>query len=122
MGLLPGGRFLFLQEALLSTSEVTVYGSVLWPWPVAVAAHNLVCAGAVYRDKACSAQNCSDGLMDFKVHVSNEESFHFESECCRGDSCKNARDGGCWPALQVPLFSNSTSSFALVLRASVTSQ
>lgn len=117
MGLPPGGGFLFLQETLLSVSKVTAHSSVLRPWPAAVAAHSLVCAGKVYQDKSCSAYNCSDGLVDFEVHVSDEERFHFESECCQGDSCKNASDGGCWPAPQVHLFFNSTSPFALVLRS-----
>lgn len=117
---------LLLRDGTASWGKIFVFagGTAVCcdPGLRAVAAHSLVCAGKVFQDKACSANNCSDGLVDFEVHVSDEERFHFESECCQGDTCKNASDGGCWPAPQVPLFSISTSPFTLVLRASVTSR
>uniref|UniRef100_A0A8C3YFM8 LY6/PLAUR domain containing 8 n=1 Tax=Catagonus wagneri TaxID=51154 RepID=A0A8C3YFM8_9CETA len=45
---------------------------------------------SLYQDKACSAENCSEGAVEaFTVHVTDEESFHFASQCCLGRECED---------------------------------
>ncbi|XP_036703949.1 ly6/PLAUR domain-containing protein 8 [Balaenoptera musculus] len=47
----------------------------------------------MYEDKACSADNCSEGVVEtFTVHVSANESFHFASQCCQGKACNDNND------------------------------
>ncbi|KAL2770571.1 ly6/PLAUR domain-containing protein 8 preproprotein [Daubentonia madagascariensis] len=48
----------------------------------------------LYQNMFCSAENCTeetDTVTAFTVHVSNNESFHFASQCCQGGKC-NSRD------------------------------
>ncbi|XP_006730578.1 ly6/PLAUR domain-containing protein 8 [Leptonychotes weddellii] len=47
-------------------------------------------AANIYQDKACSAENCReerDMVEAFTVHVSDNEYFHFISQCCQGKDC-----------------------------------
>eukprot|EP00069_Balaena_mysticetus_P007219 bmy_19052T0 len=47
----------------------------------------------LYEDKACSADNCSEAVVEtFTVHVSANESFHFASQCCQGKACNDTND------------------------------
>lgn len=41
-----------------------------------------------YEDHACSEENCSNTTVEsFTVSVSENETFHFESQCCLGEPC-----------------------------------
>ncbi|XP_039081647.1 ly6/PLAUR domain-containing protein 8 [Hyaena hyaena] len=60
-----------------------------------VANSSLVGAITLYQDNACSAENCREGrsIVDgFTVHVSDEERFHFTSQCCQGKECNDISD------------------------------
>uniref|UniRef100_A0A8D2CTA0 LY6/PLAUR domain containing 8 n=1 Tax=Sciurus vulgaris TaxID=55149 RepID=A0A8D2CTA0_SCIVU len=46
----------------------------------------------LYQDMSCSAQNCTGELSPFTVHVAAGEHFHFASQCCQGQTCKNDSD------------------------------
>ena len=59
----------------------------------------------MYQDKACSAENCSEGMIEaFTIRVTDEESFHFASQCCLGQECNDSNDtiGGFWPCAIPP--------------------
>nr|XP_012418908.1 PREDICTED: ly6/PLAUR domain-containing protein 8 [Odobenus rosmarus divergens] len=69
-------------------------------------------AANIYQDKACSAENCREGrdmVEAFTVHVSDNEHFHFISQCCQGKECNDTSD-----ALAPPLedVSNNTECLA----------
>uniref|UniRef100_A0A8C6QDU5 UPAR/Ly6 domain-containing protein n=1 Tax=Nannospalax galili TaxID=1026970 RepID=A0A8C6QDU5_NANGA len=44
---------------------------------------------SLYRNKFCSAQNCSRDMVAFAVNVSENQSFHFASQCCQGQACND---------------------------------
>ncbi|XP_032251664.1 ly6/PLAUR domain-containing protein 8 [Phoca vitulina] len=51
--------------------------------------------GRLYQHKACSAENCReerDMVEAFTVHVSDNEYFHFISQCCQGKECNDSSD------------------------------
>ena len=59
----------------------------------------------LYQDKACSAENCSEGMIEaFTIRVTDEESFHFASQCCLGQECNDSNDTIAPP--QEEVFSN----------------
>lgn len=71
----------------------------------------------LYQDNACSAENCREGrsIVDgFTVHVSDEERFHFTSQCCQGKECNDITDalGECWQCAILPLSTWLCPSFA----------
>ncbi|XP_029797418.1 ly6/PLAUR domain-containing protein 8 [Suricata suricatta] len=73
---------------------------------------SLVSAIALYQDKACSAENCTEGrdtVEAFTVHVSDGERFRFTRQCCQGKECNDISD-----ALDPPLgdVSNNTECLA----------
>ncbi|XP_008842807.1 ly6/PLAUR domain-containing protein 8 [Nannospalax galili] len=45
---------------------------------------------SLYRNKFCSAQNCSRDMVAFAVNVSENQSFHFASQCCQGQACNGS--------------------------------
>ncbi|OBS74318.1 hypothetical protein A6R68_15151 [Neotoma lepida] len=44
-----------------------------------------------YENKFCSPNNCSENntQVAFTVHVSNDQRFHFASQCCQGKACND---------------------------------
>ncbi|KAF3815894.1 ly6/PLAUR domain-containing protein 8 [Mirounga leonina] len=72
-------------------------------------------AANIYQDKACSAENCREGrdmVEAFTVHVSDNEYFHFISQCCQGKDC-NTTD-----ALAPPLKDVSSNTECLACHGS----
>ncbi|XP_012516745.1 PREDICTED: ly6/PLAUR domain-containing protein 8 [Propithecus coquereli] len=57
-----------------------------------VANSSLGAAVHLYQDMFCSAENCSaetDTVTAFAVHVSDNESFQFASQCCQEAGCNS---------------------------------
>ncbi|XP_012610028.1 ly6/PLAUR domain-containing protein 8 [Microcebus murinus] len=49
----------------------------------------------LYQAMSCSAENCSEEtntVMAFAVHTSDNESFHFASQCCQGGGCNSTSE------------------------------
>ncbi|XP_051037502.1 ly6/PLAUR domain-containing protein 8 [Phodopus roborovskii] len=49
-----------------------------------------------YQNKFCSKTNCTKNettQVAFTVHVFDDQSFHFASQCCQGESCNDTNPG-----------------------------
>ncbi|XP_008586697.1 PREDICTED: ly6/PLAUR domain-containing protein 8 [Galeopterus variegatus] len=55
---------------------------------------------SLYQNSFCSAENCSEETNNvaFSIHVSDEERFHFASQCCQELEC-NTTDNALAPSL-----------------------
>lgn len=49
----------------------------------------------LYQNRSCSADNCpkNSAQVAFTVHVFDDQSFHFASQCCQGEACNDTNHG-----------------------------